>query len=177
MFILLLEENSFSWRVTSLKTAEKAVRHKRDTSVCEKVWAVSWKVLTGRPLLCACASDWPTDHHLHAAGPPSHGSLRCHWSRTWRGKVPRKVPLCQKNELAVAGAYSRCKIHIAGVFVLLVDVVLDWQQVVAHSLEGKLVQDRRHRVKCPVQDDQLWTSFVWTLGRGEMDRSENQHMG
>lgn len=62
-------------------------------------------------------------------------------------------------------------------FVLLVDVVLDWQQVVAHSLEGKLMQDRRHGVECPVQDDQLWTSFVWTLGRGEMDRSENQHMG
>lgn len=41
------------------------------------------------------------------------------------------------------------------VFVLLVDIVLDWQQVIAHSLEGKLVQDRRHRVKCPVQDDQL----------------------
>lgn len=58
-------------------------------------------------------------------------------------------------------AYSNCKIFI--VRVLLVDVVLDWQQVIAHSLEGELMQDRWHRVKCPVQDDQLWASLVWTL--------------
>lgn len=55
-----------------------------------KVWAVWWKVLTGRPQLCACASGWPTDRHLHAAGPPSHESLRCHWSHTWRGQGRQK---------------------------------------------------------------------------------------
>lgn len=51
-------------------------------------------------------------------------------------------------------------------FYVLVDVVFDGQQVVAHSLEGQLMQDRRDRVKRPVQDDQLWTSLIWTLQRG-----------
>lgn len=40
-------------------------------------------------------------------------------------------------------------------FSVLVDVVFDGQQVVAHSLEGKLMQDGRDGVKRPVQDDQL----------------------
>lgn len=38
---------------------------------------------------------------------------------------------------------------------ILVDVVLDGQQVVAHGLEGELVQDWRDGVERPVQDDQL----------------------
>lgn len=67
------------------------------------------------------------------------------------GVIPgekNKTHLCQKQQFA----YSNCEIQP---LVLLVDVVLDRQQVVAHGLEGELVQDGRHGVKCPVQDDQL----------------------
>lgn len=66
------------------------------------------------------------------------------------GLIPgeKKTNLCQKQLFV----YSDCEIQAS---VLLVDVVLDRQQVVAHGLEGELVQDGRHGVKCPVQDDQL----------------------
>ncbi len=50
-------------------------------------------------------------------------------------------------------------------FFVLVDVVLNGQQVVAHGLEGELMQDRGDGVKRPVQDDQLWASLVGTLQR------------
>lgn len=46
---------------------------------------------------------------------------------------------------------------------LLVDIVVDGQQVVAHSLEGELMEDGGHRVEGPVQDDELGASLVRTL--------------
>lgn len=46
---------------------------------------------------------------------------------------------------------------------LLVDVALDAQQVVGHGLQRELMQQRRHRVKASVQDDELSPGFVWTL--------------
>lgn len=46
-----------------------------------------------------------------------------------------------------------------------VDVVFDGQQVVAHGLEGELMQDGGDGVKSPVQDDQLRTSLIGTLQR------------
>lgn len=70
-------------------------------------------------------------------------------------KSQTKTQTLSEKKLPVAVTYCNSEIHVTRVFVLLVDIVLDWQQVIAHSLEGKLVQDRRHGVKCPVQDDQL----------------------
>lgn len=68
-------------------------------------------------------------------------------------KSQKQPQTLSEKKLPVVVTYYNCKIHVMRVSVLLVDIVLDWQQVIAHSLEGKLVQDRRHRVKCPVQDD------------------------
>lgn len=45
----------------------------------------------------------------------------------------------------------------------LVDIVLDGQQVVAHRLEGQLVQHRGSRVEATVQDEELGASLVRTL--------------
>jgi len=45
----------------------------------------------------------------------------------------------------------------------LVDVVLDGQQVVAHRLEGQLVQHGGSGVEAAVQDEELGASLVWTL--------------
>lgn len=49
----------------------------------------------------------------------------------------------------------------------LVDIVLDGQEVVAHRLEGQLMQHRGSRVKATVQDEELGASLVWTLWRQE----------
>jgi len=46
---------------------------------------------------------------------------------------------------------------------LLVDVVHDGQQVVAHGLEGELVEDWGHRVEGPVQDDELGAGLIGPL--------------
>lgn len=46
---------------------------------------------------------------------------------------------------------------------ILVDVVFDGQQVVAHGLEGELVQDGGDGIEGSVQDDELRASFVWPL--------------
>lgn len=48
---------------------------------------------------------------------------------------------------------------------ILVDVIFNGQQVVAHSLKGELVQDRWDGVKSPIQNDQLWASLIRTLQR------------
>lgn len=61
----------------------------------------------------------------------------------------------------------------SSVFLLLVDIILNGEQVVAHSLEGKLMQYRRDWVKRPVQDDQLWASLIWTL-QGERQAYRNE---
>lgn len=47
--------------------------------------------------------------------------------------------------------------------VLLVDIVLNRQQIVAHGLEGELMQDRRDRIESPIQNDELRASLVRTL--------------
>lgn len=54
----------------------------------EEIYNVWRQVLTGTPQLCVCVSGSPTGHRLHAAAPPSHESLQCHWSRTWRRRTP-----------------------------------------------------------------------------------------
>lgn len=61
--------------------------------------------------------------------------------------------------------WTRGAMGVAGTAALhsLVDVVLDRQQVVAHRLEGQLVQHRGSRVKAAVQDEELGASFVRTL--------------
>lgn len=46
-------------------------------------------------------------------------------------------------------------LFVSFVFYLLVDVIFDGEQVVAHGLEGELMQHGGDRVKRPVQDDQL----------------------
>lgn len=48
---------------------------------------------------------------------------------------------------------------------ILVDVIFNGQQVVAHSLKGEFVQDRWDGVKSPIQNDQLWASLIRTLQR------------
>lgn len=47
----------------------------------------------------------------------------------------------------------------------LVNIIFDGQQVIGHSLEGELMQDRRDRVESPVQNNELRASLVWTLER------------
>lgn len=74
--------------------------------------------------------------------------------------MEQNTELCQERKVVLRRNRKRG-------FVLLVDVILDWQQVVAHSLEGQLMQDRRHGVKRPIQDDQLGTSLVRTLRKGD----------
>lgn len=61
---------------------------------------------------------------------------------------------------------------------LLVDVVLDGQQIVAHGLEGELMQDGGHWVKRPVQDYQLRAGLVWTLQKkgGKRKDRRRQHV-
>jgi hypothetical protein len=46
---------------------------------------------------------------------------------------------------------------------LLVDVVFNAQQVIAHGLQGELVEDGGHRVEGPVQDDELGAGLIRTL--------------
>ena len=53
---------------------------------------------------------------------------------------------------------------------LLVDVVLDAQQVIAHGLEGEFMEDGRDWVKASVQNQELRARFVRTLGRAERKR-------
>lgn len=45
----------------------------------------------------------------------------------------------------------------------LVDVILDGQQVVTHSLESEFMQHRGGGVKATVQNEELGASFVRTL--------------
>lgn len=45
----------------------------------------------------------------------------------------------------------------------LVDIVLDGQQVIAHSLKGQLVQHWGSRVEATIQDEELGASLVRTL--------------
>lgn len=50
---------------------------------------------------------------------------------------------------------------------LPVDVVLNAQQVVGHSLQRELMQERWHRIKATIQNEQLSTRLVWTLQASE----------
>lgn len=151
-------------------------RHTVYADMC-KEWG---RLLTGTPQLCVCVSGSPTGHRLHAAEPPSHESLRCHWSHTCRRKdrnwltviwswskyfTEKKIRLNQNRSLALASKQFSV-FFLSFAFFILVDVVFNGQQVVAHSLEGQLMQDRRDGVKRPVQDDQLWASLIWTLQGG-----------
>lgn len=45
----------------------------------------------------------------------------------------------------------------------LVDIILDGQEVVAHCLEGQLMQHWGSRVEATVQDEELGASLVRTL--------------
>lgn len=139
-----------------------------------KVWR---RVLTGTPPLCVCVSGSPTGHRLRAAGPPSRESLRCRWSHTWRNKKRR--PSWLKDTHLGSDVWMRRARNfpvLSFAFFVLVDVVFDGQQVVAHGLEGELVQDGRDGVKRPVQDDQLWASLVWTLRRDRQTAMSNKNM-
>lgn len=50
---------------------------------------------------------------------------------------------------------NKCTLSTMCDCTVLVDVVLDGQQVVAHGLEGELMEDWGDRVETSVQDDQL----------------------
>lgn len=51
-------------------------------------------------------------------------------------------------------------------YIILVDIIFNGQQIIAHGLEGQLMKDRRDRVKGSVQDDQLRARLVRTLQTG-----------
>ena len=60
---------------------------------------------------------------------------------------------------------------ICSVLSIRVNIVFDGQQVVAHGLEGELMKYRWHRVKSPVQDDELGAGLIWTLQHGKHARA------
>lgn len=51
-------------------------------------------------------------------------------------------------------------------YIILVDIIFNGQQIIAHGLKGQLMKDRRDRVKGSVQDDQLRARLVRTLQTG-----------
>lgn len=59
----------------------------------------------------------------------------------------------------------------SSVVALPVDIILDAQQIVGHGLQRELMQDRWHRIKAPIQDEQLSTRLVWTLKASEQTHS------
>lgn len=50
---------------------------------------------------------------------------------------------------------------------LPINVILNAQQVVGHGLQRELMQERRHRIKATIQNEQLSTRLVWTLDAAE----------
>lgn len=87
VFILLLDENSFRDRVTSLGTGGgHSHQHRGNQPTGLGAVGQPTGTLTGTPRRCACGAGRPRGHHPHPGEPPSPAPPRCHLSHIWEGE-------------------------------------------------------------------------------------------
>lgn len=86
--------------------------------------------------------------------------------------VPHPEPHSSDDSQVCGGVHLRSQHRQSP---LPVDIIFNAQQVVRHGLQRQLMQERRHRVKATVQNQQLGARLVWTLHTSEL-RSEREHL-
>lgn len=87
VFILLLDENSFRDRVTSLGTGGgHSHQHRGNQPMGPGAVGQPIGTLTGTPRRCVCGAGRPRGHHPHPGEPPSPAPPRCHLSHIWEGE-------------------------------------------------------------------------------------------